>query len=92
MYKTVFKNILVNKQTDPQLQNCVSSDEKVLIDFVVETEPSLFGDVASFWLYSSFMSGESYEAVLAFLLDYFEKNTSLALFDQGSFTKWLKII
>ena len=63
----------------------------MLIGFIIETEPELFSDVASYLLFSKFIfesaasnfEGEStsYGMTLEYLLDCFENNSNLALFN-----------
>ena len=69
----------------------VSKEEKLLIGFIIETEPELFPDVASYLLFSKFIfestasnfevEKTSYELAFEFLLECFETNSNLALFN-----------
>ena len=77
----------------------VTKDEQLLIRYVVETEPDLFTDLASYWLFQKFMGEGSasnyttqetaYEAVLQFIFEKFEQDPNLALYSEMLFSKWL---
>ena len=77
----------------------VSKEEKLLIGFIIETEPELFPDVAGYLLFSKFIleteasnyGGENttYGIAFEYLLDCFENNSNLALFNQSAFSKWI---
>ena len=70
--------------------------------YVIETEPNLFTDLVSFWLYQKFMSeptasnftseDTAYGAVLEFILEKFEQDSNLALYNESLFSKWIKFL
>lgn len=70
--------------------------------YVVETEPDLFTDLVSFWLYQKYVSESTssnftteetaYGAVLEFILDKFEQDQNLALYNEALFSKWIKFL
>lgn len=80
----------------------VTKEEQLLIMYVVETEPDLFTDLVSYWLYQKYMSElqssnftteeTAYGAVLEFILDKFEQDSNLALYSASLFTKWVKFL
>lgn len=68
----------------------------------METEPDLFTDLVSYWLFQKFM-GESqvsshiteetpYGAVFEFILSKFEQDSNLALYSERLFSKWIKFV
>ena len=69
----------------------MSKEEKLLIGYIVETEPELFPDVASYLLFSKYIcepaasnfEGDrtSYGLALEYLVERFETNSNLALFN-----------
>ena len=80
----------------------MSREERFLIGFIVETEPELFSDVASYLLFSKFILESSasnytseattYMTTFEFLLECFETNQNLALFNQAAFAKWMSFL
>ena len=62
----MIKLIQVGRQTSDLAQDkqelrkvqlaAVTRDEQLLITYVIETEPDLFTDVVSYWLFSKFMA------------------------------------
>lgn len=80
----------------------VTKEEQLLITYVVETEPDLFTDLASYWLYQKFMcestasnfttEDTSYSVVLEYILAKFEQDSNLALYDDNLFSKWIKFL
>ena len=80
----------------------MTDEEKLLIRYVVETEPDLFTDFVSYWLFQKFM-GESqasnftteetaYSQALEFILQKFETESNLILYNDKLFTKWIKFL
>ena len=77
----------------------VNKEEQLLVRYVIETEPDLFTDLASYWLFvkymhesqpSNFTTHETaYEAVLYFIFEKFEQDPNLALYNELLFSKWL---
>ena len=80
----------------------MSKEEKLLIGFIIETEPELFPDVATYLLFSKYISepaasnfeGDrtSYALTLDYLVERFETNSNLALFNQSAFAKWISFL
>jgi len=84
----------------------ITKEEKVLLDFLIEVEPELFPELASYWLYTCFIctasheikntndksSGVIYSQVQSHLLALFEQNPNLVLYNLDSFKKWLSFI
>jgi len=80
----------------------VTKEEQLLILYVVETEPDLFTDLVSFWLYQKYMAElqssnftteeTAYGAVLEFIFNKFEQDSNLALYSESLFSKWIKFL
>lgn len=80
----------------------VTRDEKLLIRYVIETEPDLFTDLASYWLFQKFYGESSasnytsedtsYSEVLCFTLEMLEQDANLALYSDTLFLKWLNFL
>ena len=93
---------LVSQQQKRDQLVAVTDEEKLLIRYVVETEPDLFTDFVSYWLFQKFM-GESqasnftteetaYSQALEFILQKFETESNLVLYNDKLFTKWIKFL
>ena len=73
-----------------------------MVGYVVETEPELFADVATYLLYSKFMCEQkasnftadetAYSYAFSYILEQFEVNSNLALFNTAAFSKWIKLL
>lgn len=70
----------------------VSEQEKLACKLVLEIEPSLWCEYATYWLYTSFIAGTSYKDVQQYCLDILQKNVNLVIFDKHTLSAYLKFI
>ena len=96
------KDTMVQQEHKRQSMVGVNKEEQLLVRYVVETEPDLFTDLASYWLFVKFMHESqpsnftthetAYEAVLYFIFEKFEQDPNLALYNELLFSKWLEFL
>jgi hypothetical protein len=68
LFKAILKTIQVSKLTSKHDQ-VVDEQEKLLCKLVLEIEPSIWPEFATFWLYTGFMTSCSYTEILLYCLD-----------------------
>lgn len=91
LFKAVLKIIQVSKLTLKDGQP-VSEQEKLACKLVLEIEPSVWCEYATFWLYTSYISGINYKDVLQYCLDILQKNVNLVLYDKLALAAFLNFI